>query len=98
MKQRRKFTAQQKFDIVKEGLLSGAPVAEVCRRHGISNVVFYQWQKKFFQGAMEGLKPKERNTNNNSVEQKQRERINRLESVITEITEENLTLKKTFGK
>jgi transposase-like protein len=98
MKQRRKFTVQQKFDIVKEGLLSGASVSEVCRRHGISNVVFYQWQKKFFQGAMEGLKPKERSTKNNSVEQKQRERINRLESVITEITEENLTLKKTFGK
>lgn len=91
------YSAQQKFEIVREGLLSGAAVSEVCRRHGISTTLYYIWQKQFFGGALEGLKPKKRMSGNGSVEQRQRERIKRLESVVTEITEENLTLKKTLG-
>jgi putative transposase len=97
IKQRRKFTPQQKFEIVKEGLLSGAHISEVCRRHGISTVTYYDWQTKFFNGAISGLKPKSRNLKKNTIEQKQHDRIKRLESVIAEITEENLSLKKTFG-
>ena len=96
--QRRNFTPQQKFEIIKEGLLSGAQVSEVCRRHGISTALYYDWQKKFFDGALEGLKPKSPAKNNGHIEKEQKSRIQRLESVIAEITEENLTLKKTFGK
>lgn len=94
---KRKFTPQQKFEIVKEGLLSGAQIAEVCRRHGISTTLYYDWQKKFFDGALEALKPKQNRSKNGTIEQRQQERIKRLEAVIAEITEENLTLKKTFG-
>jgi transposase-like protein len=94
----RSFTAQQKFDIIKEGLLSGAQVSEVCRRHGISTALYYDWQKKFFDGALEGLKPRSRTSDNGRIEKEQQSRIQRLESVIAEITEENLTLKKSFGK
>ena len=94
---KRKYTAQQKFEIIKAGLLSGAGVSEVCRRHGISTTLYYNWQKQFLDGALEGLKPKKRTSGNGSVEHRQRERIKRLESVVTEITEENLMLKKTLG-
>ena len=95
---KRKFTPQQKFEIVKEALLSESQVSEVCRRHGISTTLYYYWQEKFLAGAFEGLKTKKKESKNNSIEQKQQERIRNLESVIAEITEENLTLKKTFGK
>jgi transposase len=95
---RRRFTLQQKFGIIKEGLLSGAQVSEVCRRHGISTTLYYDWQKRFFDGALEGLKPKSSTSNNGGIEKEQQQHIQRLESVIAEITEENLTLKKTFGR
>ena len=95
---RRKFTPQQKCEVVKEGLLSGAQVAEVCRRHGISTTLYYDWQRKFFARALEGLKPKSPKSKNGSIERKQQERIQRLESVIVEITEENLTFKKILGR
>ena len=97
IKSRRKFTVRQKFEIVKEGLLSGAQISEVCRRHGISTVTYYDWQKKFFDGAICGLQPKSRNSKKHSIEQQQHDRIKKLESVIAEITEENLSLKKNFG-
>jgi transposase-like protein len=94
---KRKFTVQQKFEIVKEGLLSGAKVSEVCRRHGISTVSYYEWQKKFFDGALEGLRPQRKRSKNLAKEQQQQHRIKQLESVIVEITEENLHFKKKLG-
>ena len=26
---------------------AGLPVAEVCRKHGISNATYYQWKSKY---------------------------------------------------
>jgi putative transposase len=41
-----KFTESQIVGILGEGE-SGLPVAEVCRKHGISNVTYYQWKSKY---------------------------------------------------
>ena len=41
-----KFTESQIVGILGEGE-SGLPVAEVCRKHGISNATYYQWNSKY---------------------------------------------------
>ena len=41
-----KFTESQIVGIVGEGE-SGLPVADVCRKHGISNATYYQWKSKY---------------------------------------------------
>ena len=41
-----KFTESQIVGILGEGEL-GLPVAEVCRKHGISNATYYQWKSKY---------------------------------------------------
>ncbi len=41
-----KFTESQIVGILGEGE-SGLPVAEVCRKHGISNATYYQWKSKY---------------------------------------------------
>lgn len=41
-----KFTESQMMAILAEGE-SGLPVAEVCRKHGISNATYYQWKSKY---------------------------------------------------
>lgn len=41
-----RFTESQMLAILKEGE-SGLPVAEVCRKHGISNATYYQWKSKY---------------------------------------------------
>jgi hypothetical protein len=33
------------FGILREGE-AGLPVAEICRKHGISNATYYQWKSK----------------------------------------------------
>jgi putative transposase len=41
-----KFTESQIVGILGKGE-SGLPVAEVCRKHGISNATHYQWRSKY---------------------------------------------------
>ena len=41
-----KFTESQIVGILAEGE-AGLPVAEVCRKHGISNALYYQWKSKY---------------------------------------------------
>ncbi len=41
-----RFTEEQIIGIVREGE-AGAKVAELCPRHGISEVTYYRWKSKF---------------------------------------------------
>ena len=48
-----KFTDAQKAFILKQGA-DGVPVAQICRRAGISQATFFCWKKKY-----DGLLPTE---------------------------------------
>lgn len=48
-----KFTDAQKAFILKQGA-DGRPVAEICRKAGISEATYFNWKKKY-----EGLLPDE---------------------------------------
>jgi putative transposase len=48
-----KFTDAQKAFILKQGA-EGVPVAEICRRAGISQATYFNWKKKY-----DGLLPAE---------------------------------------
>ena len=41
-----RFTESQIFQILKEAE-AGIPVAELCRKHGMSNATFYNWRSKY---------------------------------------------------
>ena len=41
-----KFTEAQKAFILRQGN-EGTPVAEICRKAGISQATFYSWKKKY---------------------------------------------------
>ena len=41
-----RFTEGQILAILAEGE-AGLPVAEVCRKHGISSATYYQWKSKY---------------------------------------------------
>ncbi len=43
---RSKFTETQIIKILKEGE-AGISVSDICRKHGISDVTFYSWRKKY---------------------------------------------------
>lgn len=99
--QRRRFTAEQKFKIVKEALTTDTTIADVCKKHGVVASQFYRWQDTFFEGALNGLERKK----SGPVLSLEKRQINQLENdnrrmkdVIAEITSENITIKKRIGE
>ncbi len=43
---RSRYTEEQVIGILKEQE-AGAPVAELCRKHGMSDATFYTWKSKY---------------------------------------------------
>lgn len=43
---RSRFTESQIVAVLKEGE-AGLPVADLCRKHGVSNATYYKWKSKY---------------------------------------------------
>ena len=99
--QRRTFTAEQKFKIVKEALTTDTTLADVCKKYDVVVSQFYRWQDAFFEGALNGLERKKSGPVLTSEQRKvqQLEKDNqRMKEVIAEIVSENITIKKRIGE
>jgi len=46
-KTRKKYNAEDKIRIVVEGLRGEMTIAELCRKEGISQSLYYKWSKEF---------------------------------------------------
>jgi len=44
---RKKYSAEEKIRIVLEGLRGDESIAELCRREGLSQSMYYKWSKEF---------------------------------------------------
>ena len=92
---RRKYTPKEKLQIVFEGLSNPDGISEVCRRKGISTVQFYQWKDKIVKSAPEIFNRKRKKSVKEIEDIK--ELLKKKNTVIAEIAEENLDLKKNLG-
>jgi len=52
---RRKFSAEEKIRIVLEGLRGEYSIAELCRREGIAQGLYYTWSKEFLEAGKKRL-------------------------------------------
>jgi len=50
-KVRKQFGPAEKLSILREHLLDGVTVSEVCSRRGIKPSMFYRWQKQLFENG-----------------------------------------------
>ena len=89
----RQFTPEEKYQILQEGEYGTMSINEVCRRHGISTVTYYQWRKQAQVAIKDGLTNKRKNKKSHK-EQDLEDEIKRLKNTIVEITQENVGLKK----
>jgi transposase len=51
-----RYSAEDKIRVILEGLRGDHPVAELCRREGISANVYYVWLKEFMEAGKSRLK------------------------------------------
>jgi len=93
MSRRSKIPPQKKLMILMEGLRGDVSIAEVCRRHGITSTQFYDWKRRLLSKANEIFTTERKSS---VKEERQLREIDKLKSVIAEITAENLDLKKTY--
>ena len=50
---RRRHSAEEKIRIVLEGLRDEVSIAELCRKEGIAQSLYYSWSKEFFEAWQE---------------------------------------------
>ena len=48
-------SAEERLSLVLESLRPEASIAELCRKHGISQTTFYKWRDKFLEGGKQAL-------------------------------------------
>lgn len=54
-KTRRKYSAEEKIRIVLDGLRGETTIAELCRREGINQNLYYKWSKEFLEAGKQRL-------------------------------------------
>ncbi|HIE86496.1 MAG TPA: transposase [Gammaproteobacteria bacterium] len=54
-KTRRKFSSEEKIRIVLDGLRGEYSIAELCRKEGINNNLYYRWSKEFLEAGKRRL-------------------------------------------
>lgn len=96
---RRQYTPDQKFKIIKEQMTTKTTVSEICKKYGISPAGFYRWQEQFLKAALEGFKKPEAGPTKAELRKidELEKKNTRMQSVITEIVQENIELKKSLG-
>jgi transposase len=92
---RRHFTAEDKIRIMLEGLRGEDSIAELCRREGIVQNLYYRWSKEFLEAGKKRLAgDTARAATTDEVKELRREAC-ALKEVVAELTLENRLLKKS---
>jgi len=94
---KKRFTAEQKIQIVLEGLRNEISVSELCRKEGIANVTYYKWSKEFLDAGKNGLTlDTKRNATSEEVKNLKSENAD-LRRAATDQMLEVIRLKKSLG-
>ena len=101
-KARCNYSGKEKASILKRHLLDKESVSDICDAISIAPTQFYRWQKEFLENAELAFQKKDRKSNGQirKLEEKVQEleaRVKHKDSVIAEITEDYVKLKKNFG-
>src|SRR5215213_8311402 len=91
---RRQFSAEEKIRIVLTGLRGEDSIAELCRREGIVQNLYYRWSKEFLEAGKKRLAgDTERAATTQEVTDLRRE-ASALKEVVAELVLGNRLLKK----
>ncbi len=85
--QKKKYTEEQIIQVLKEGE-AGTPVAELCRKYGMSDASYYTWKAKYSGMTASDLRRLK------SLEEENR----RLKQIVAEQALDNRALKELLSK
>ena len=96
-KTRKKYSAEDKIRIVIEGLRGEATVAELCRKEGISQSLYYKWSKEFLEAGKSRLAGDTRREADGTEVKEMRSELEQLKLLVAELSLKNRVLKKACG-
>jgi len=94
-KTRRKYNAEEKIRIVIEGLRGEETIAELCRREGIAESLYYSWSKEFIEAGKARLSGNTKRQASSSEVEDLRQENEQLKQAVAELLLQNRVLKKS---
>jgi len=93
---RRHFSAEDKIRIVLDGLRGEDSIAELCRKEGIAQSLYYTWSKEFMEAGKRRLAGDTARAATPSEVKELRHEAKALKEVVADLTLENRLLKKSM--
>ena len=93
---RKQYSAEEKIRIVLEGLRGEYSIAELCRREGIAQSLYYSWSKEFLEAGKQRLAGDVARQASSPEVRELRRQAGELKEVVAELTLENRLLKKSM--
>ena len=99
-KKRRYCSPEDKVRLLKRHLVDKVPVSEICDEHNLQPVIFYNWQKQFFENGKIAFEKK----SDGKVRQLEKkvarlsEKLSAKNEVLSELMEDHIALKKSLGE
>ena len=95
-KTRKKYSAEEKIRIVLDGLRGESTIAELCRREGVNQNLYYKWSKEFLEAGKQRLAGNtNRQATSDEVKDLRRE-MDQLKLLVAELSLKNRVLKKSL--
>ena len=93
---RKQYSAEEKIRIVLDGLRGEETIAELCRREGIAQSIYYKWSKEFLEAGKRRLSgDTARQATSPEVKDLRSEAL-ALKECVADLTLENRLLKKSM--
>jgi transposase len=93
---RKRYSSEEKIRIVLEGRRGEYSIAELCRREGIAQGLYYKWSKEFLEAGKRRLSgDTERQATSSEVKDLRRE-MSDLKEALADVLLENRLLKKSM--
>ncbi len=93
---RRHFGAEEKIRIVLEGLRGEDSIAELCRREGINQNLYYRWSKDFLEAGKKRLAGDTAREATSDEVRRLRSEALALKEAVADLTLDNRLLKKSM--
>ena len=93
---RRHFSAEDKIRIVLDGLRGDDSIAELCRKEGIAQSLYYVWSKEFMEAGKRRLAGDTARAATTDEVRDLRREASALKECVADLTLENRLLKKSI--
>jgi transposase len=96
-KTRRHYSSEEKIRIVIDGMRGETTIAELCRKEGLSQALYYKWSKDFMEAGKKRLSGDTMREANTSEVKELKEKNRSLKELVAELSLDNRDLKKNLN-